>query len=376
MRIAAISHSCVLPVNQQLFAEMERLPDLDLLLITPQSWQASLGGETPFSRLPALQSPVAALPVHRSGHFALHTYIGLFDALADFGPDLIYADEEPHSRVALAAAQEAWKLSARFVFSTKQNLWRPFPWPFARIERSVHTDADGALAVTQAVGNMLRAKGYRGRLFIVPFAMNPQLFIPNRSPETRSSLHRGLPLVGYVGRLTEAKGLSDLLAAAKLAWDRGLAFTLVIIGDGPMRSAIEHALADVPPDRWQLVGPVAHDAVADYINSLDLLVLPSRTGKTWKEQFGRVIIEALGCEVPVLGSNSGHIPHLIETTGGGLVFREGDVEDLAAQLARLVASPDQRREMGIRGRAVVLERYTYAKVAEATANAFRAICEG
>ena len=375
MRIAAISHSCVLPVNQQLFAELERQDDIELLLIAPESWKASLGGATPFSRLPALQSPVAALPIRRSGHFALHSYVGLFDALADFGPDLVYADEEPHSLVALAAAKEAWKLSARFVFSSKQNLWRPFPWPFSRIERSVHHDAHGALAVTQAVGNMLRAKGYRGPLFIVPFAMDPQLFTPNRSPETQAALDRGLPLVGYVGRLTEEKGLADLIGAAKLAWARGSAFTLVIIGDGPMRPAIEQALADEPADRWQLVGAVAHDAVADYVSSLDLLVLPSRTGKTWKEQFGRVIIEALGCEVPVVGSDSGHIPHLIETTGGGFIFHERDSEELALKLQQMLGDEGRRRQMAARGREVVLSRYTYAKVAEATAKAFRAICD-
>jgi L-malate glycosyltransferase len=375
LRVAAISHSCVLPVNQQLFAELERQDDLELLLIAPASWRASLGGVTAFSRLPALQSPVAALPVRRSGHFALHSYVGLRETLADFRPDIIYADEEPHSLVARSAAIAARRLNTRFVFSTKQNLWRPFPWPISRIERQVHESAAGALAVTHAVGNTLRAKGYRGPLFIVPFAMDPALFVPRRSPETRASLDRGLPLVGYVGRLTEGKGLADLLAAAKAAWARGIAFTLVLIGAGPMRPAIEQALADVPPQRWQLVGPIAHDAVADYIGSLDLLVLPSRTGKTWKEQFGRVIIEALSCEVPVIGSNSGHIPHLIETTGGGFVFREGDSEDLALKLGEMLGDEGRRREMAVRGRAVVLERYTYARIAQATASAFRTICK-
>ena len=57
---------------------------------------------------------------------------------------------------------------------------------------------------------------------------------------------------------------------------------------------------------------------------LDVLVLPSHTTPTWKEQFGRVIVEALWCGVPVVGSDSGEIPWLIELTGGGLVFPEGD----------------------------------------------------
>ena len=64
---------------------------------------------------------------------------------------------------------------------------------------------------------------------------------------------------------------------------------------------------------------------------LDVLVLPSHTTPTWKEQFGRVIVEALWCGVPVVGSDSGEIPWLIGLTGGGLVFPEGDSEALARQ---------------------------------------------
>ncbi len=55
-----------------------------------------------------------------------------------------------------------------------------------------------------------------------------------------------------------------------------------------------------------------------------MLALPSRTTPTWKEQFGRVIVEALWCGVPVVGSDSGEIPWLIELTGGGLTFPEGE----------------------------------------------------
>jgi glycosyltransferase involved in cell wall biosynthesis len=86
---------------------------------------------------------------------------------------------------------------------------------------------------------------------------------------------------------------------------------------------------------------------------LDVLVLPSRTTPTWKEQFGRAIVEALWCGVPVVGSDSGEIPWLIGLTGGGLVFAEGDRAALAAQLARLRMDPQLRRELAATGRAAV-----------------------
>ena len=95
----------------------------------------------------------------------------------------------------------------------------------------------------------------------------------------------------------------------------------------------------------------------------DVFALPSRTTPRWKEQFGRVIIEAMACGVPVVGSDSGEIPRLIETTNGGLVFREGDAGDLAARLLALLEDPTRRRQTGEAGRQSVTDRYSYEAVA-------------
>lgn len=86
---------------------------------------------------------------------------------------------------------------------------------------------------------------------------------------------------------------------------------------------------------------------------MDLLVLPSVNLPRAREQFGRVIIEAMACEVPVVGSTSGNIPHLIGQTGGGATFREGDPAYLAAVLEDLIVNPKRRMELGTIGAACV-----------------------
>ena len=371
MRVAAISHSCVVDVNQAIFAELERAEDIELLLIAPQKWRSALEGETAFTRLASLQSPVAALPVRRSGSLILHSYAGLEPTLRDFGPDVIYADEEPHSAVAFLAARCARKLSARFVFSTKQNVFRRYPWPISRLERLAYQCSAAAVVVNQEVANVLRAKGYRGQVSIIPHGIDPSVFRPGSRDEARPPLPTGAPLVGYVGRLAAEKGLLDLLAAARLAWARGLEFRLVFIGEGPLAKPLSEAAARLPAGRCQVIRSVPHRRVAEYIGALELLVLPSRTTPTWKEQFGRVIVEALACEVAVLGSDAGHIPYLIETTGGGMVFHEGDVGDLAAKLETLLIDDELRRDLARRGREVVLRRYTYAAIGKALGRALR-----
>ena len=113
--------------------------------------------------------------------------------------------------------------------------------------------------------------------------------------------------------------------------------------------------------------------VPAYLAAMDVLALPSLTTPNWKEQFGRVLIEAMACEVPALGSDSGEIPHVIGD--GGVVFHEGDVAELRARLAELQNSPELRRQLATNGRQRVLDHYTQAKVAEATAQVYRELLE-
>ena len=74
------------------------------------------------------------------------------------------------------------------------------------------------------------------------------------------------------------------------------------------------------------------------MNALDALVLMSRSTRTWKEQFGRVIMEAQACGVPVIGSDSGNIPSVI--AGGGWTVPEGDTATLTQLLSDLAEKPD------------------------------------
>ncbi|HEU4793225.1 MAG TPA: glycosyltransferase, partial [Nitrolancea sp.] len=98
------------------------------------------------------------------------------------------------------------------------------------------------------------------------------------------------------------------------------------------------------------------------LSELDILVVPSRTRRNWKEQFGRVIIEAMACQVPVVGSNSGEIPHVIGE--GGLIFPEGNVVLLARRLDELLASDEKRLELGWLARERVMTHYTPDRIAE------------
>jgi glycosyltransferase involved in cell wall biosynthesis len=116
---------------------------------------------------------------------------------------------------------------------------------------------------------------------------------------------------------------------------------------------------------------MAHEEVVDALRAIDVLVLPSIKVPRWKEQFGHVLIEAMACEVVVVGSDSGEIPNVIQDAG--LVFPEGDAEALADCLRHVQGDGARGRNLAVRGRTRVMDRYTHEAVALRTSEIYRQV---
>jgi glycosyltransferase involved in cell wall biosynthesis len=116
--------------------------------------------------------------------------------------------------------------------------------------------------------------------------------------------------------------------------------------------------------RTEFVGLVPSAQMPAHLAQLDVLVVPSRTRRNWKEQYGRVLIEAMASEVAVVGSDSGAIPDVIGEAG--LIFPEDNATTLACQLRQLMENQDYRVELGKKGRERVLQHFTQAQVAAQT----------
>jgi glycosyltransferase involved in cell wall biosynthesis len=102
--------------------------------------------------------------------------------------------------------------------------------------------------------------------------------------------------------------------------------------------------------------------VAQYINAMDIVAAPSQTTKSWKEQFGRMLIEAMACGVNVVGSDSGEIPFVIGDAGE--VVAEADVPAWTRTLGALIESPARRNELASRGRERAEKSYAWPIVAQ------------
>ena len=144
----------------------------------------------------------------------------------------------------------------------------------------------------------------------------------------------------------------------------------LIIGDGPLRDEAKRlAKALGLSGKTRFIPAVAYDKIPEYLNCLDILVLPSVTRPRLKEQFGRVLVEAMSCSVPVIGSDSGEIPTVIGE--GGLIFPEGDIPALRDRIAALIADPAAAAALGEKGRRRVEAEYTWVSIARRQIEVYR-----
>src|SRR5208282_6684696 len=153
----------------------------------------------------------------------------------------------------------------------------------------------------------------------------------------------GAPIIGYIGRFVKEKGLGTLMAALDQV---STPWRAIFLGGGPMQEAME-SWASRQGDRVRVVTAVSHDRVPEYLNAFDVLCAPSLTAPNWREIFGRMVIEAFACKVPVVGSDSGELPKVIGDAG--VILPEGNISGWSRALEDLLCSPELREDLRERG---------------------------
>lgn len=357
-----VSKALVVAAYQRKAEELAQL-GVDLTVLVPPAWQDRRGALVAQPRYTAGYE-FKIVPLRLNGSYHLHFYPTLAAELAHRRPHLLHMDEEPYNLATWLALRAAKRNGVASIFFTWQNIERRYPPPFRWFEGANYRRARVAIAGNGAAATVLRQKGYRGEVAVIPqFGVDPELFCPAvaQSDELDSGLH-----IGYAGGLLPEKGV-DLLIRACAGLQGN--WQLQIAGEGNERSNLQTLVAQLGlTERVQLLDRLESTQMPAFYRGLDLLVLPSRTLPTWKEQFGRVLIEAMACGVPVVGSDCGEIPNVIGEAG--IIFPEGQVEALRHQLQLLLDDPAQRRRLGGAGRQRILTHFTMAKIAQQTVSVY------
>jgi L-malate glycosyltransferase len=237
----------------------------------------------------------------------------------------------------------------------------------------VYKKSSFAFPITAEVSEVLRHKGFNKELAICALSLDPELYRPYGKADDEKLIPRAADetVIGYVGRLVEAKGLRTLaLALGKI---KDLSWKFVVIGKGDYETEFRRLLSEQGVlDRVSFLGYVPHTETPRYLSAFDLLVVPSETQPNWKEQFGRVIPEALASGTTVVGSDSGEIPRLITQSQGGLVFPERNPEEFGERLRKLATSPKLRKQYAQKGMEWVTSHISLRAVSEKMAETLNA----
>ena len=366
MRILRIAHASLTPRLRERERALARCyPDVKLEVVTTERWrEAEVEVEATHDDL----FPVRKARPHFSRHIQLFVYDPrpIVTALRELKPDVIDLNAEPYSvQCAEVLTLRNW-LAPRvpIVLGVCQNIFHRYPPPFNWFERRALNQAAAAYGCSETVRELLIAKGFSKTARVIPFGVNVDEYTP-RAPHRMD----GEDLtIAFVGRMLPAKGLSILAQA--LAKVRNENWKLLVIGDGEEREPFAERLSELNlMERTQFMGAIKYDEMPRLFQQMDLLVLPTQTTKRVREQFGRVIIEAMASGVPVIGSTCGAIPEVVGEAG--LVVPEGDPDALAAAIQRLLADENLRRQLARAGRERVERHYSWEEVASQMYELFR-----
>lgn len=362
-RLLSVGHSYCVGLNRRLAEEITRAGAgrWDVRAVAPAFFHGDLGPiRTQQTPSEICQLSVVKAYLTRSLHmffYGAHLREQLRKPC-----DLVHCWEEPYVLAGWQVARWTPRKTS-WVFWTAQNICKNYPQPFASMERYCVNRCAGWLACgTTTVASAAR-RGYETKPHqIISLGVDVSCFKPDASCARRMREylgwdHEGPPIVGFLGRLVEEKGvrvLTQVLDKLRSPW------RALIIGGGPLENEVRR-WAQAHGDRVRVLTGVTHEHVPQFINTMDVLCAPSQTTPRWREQFGRMLVEAFACGVPVLASDSGEIPYVVDRAG--VVVGESDQDAWVEGLGTLLESPKRRADYSKRGLARAHTEYSWPVIA-------------
>jgi glycosyltransferase involved in cell wall biosynthesis len=239
--------------------------------------------------------------------------------------------------------------------------------PFLRgLNKKVILGSDACTANSRATAEKAQRISGRDDIPVIPMGVDIDFFSASAG-RTSDLRHTGKPgrIVLYAGRLIDVKGVEYLIRAFPSVLEKHGDARLHIVGSGPLKKELVSLSG-----KLGLQGSVTfHDAVSQeelvrYYSMADVFVLPSIVNdKGESEGLGVVLLEAMACRVPVIGSAVGGIPDIIKDGETGLLAAEKDPIDLAERICRLLTDRDLRKKVTENGSRLVARKFSWVAIA-------------
>ena len=194
------------------------------------------------------------------------------------------------------------------------------------------------------------------RVEVIPNFIDTAVYRPGLVPSHRATLAPdGEKIVMHISNFRAVKRAEDVVSVfAKLTAKQPS--RLVLVGDGPERPRVLMRAEELGVrDRVMFLGK--HTSVHEVLSCADLFLLPSAS-----ESFGLVALEAMACGAPVVASNVGGLPEVIEHGTSGYMFDVGDIDAMAEAGLRIMGDDEHWRSLSEAGRALAEERFSSERV--------------
>jgi len=208
------------------------------------------------------------------------------------------------------------------------------------------------------------------KLEVIPFGVDTEFFRPIDVPRTDNYFH-----ILSVGYLIERKGHEYLIKAMKEIVKERDDVRLKIVGSGPLEGKLKSLISELNLDPFvEIIKNVSDDELLKLYNFSDVFVLPAvvdSQGNT--EGLGVVLLEAMACGVPVIGSDVGGILDIIKDRENGLLRREKDFLGISRVIIKLVKDEICRKNLSLKGFETIKKRFTWAKISETYSDVYKQV---
>ncbi|HEU20094.1 MAG TPA: glycosyltransferase family 4 protein [Deltaproteobacteria bacterium] len=226
---------------------------------------------------------------------------------------------------------------------------------FDAVRRFVLTRTDIVTFVSHALREKaLSSLGHFPKTEIIPMGVALEHeFVPSDAPRQNGQIL-------FVGRLIQEKGVQYLIRALPELIRIHPDISLIIVGTGPYETALQEEATALKVDHCvTFLGPLKHGALPELYQFSTVFVLPSLS-----EGFGLVLVEAMGCECPVIATDLPAIRDIVKDGKTGLLFRPKSATDLADKITYLLDNDEIRHDLGHSGRNYVCGRYDWKIIAD------------
>ncbi|MCS7119888.1 MAG: glycosyltransferase family 4 protein [Nitrososphaerota archaeon] len=244
-----------------------------------------------------------------------------------------------------------------FIASDEKYLWIPTSYLLYPYRKYINK-ADVITAVSRAAANFIEHFTQEKEILVIPNGVDADRFV---CPGSLDDPQRKTLKILYVGRLVYRKGVHILIRAMPEIIKEFPDCSLIIAGKGPMEDFLKMLVKSLDlKDNVKLIGPVPDEKLPALYSQCSIFALPS----LYCESFGITLLEAMAAGKPVIASNVGGIPEVITDGLNGLLFRRGDIKDLAEKIIHLLSDRKLAEFLGLRAKYTVRKRYDWDVVAE------------